>query len=77
MKVWKGCCLLVLLALLVSLSGCCCGGGSDTETKIIEKQPVSTAPLGEELIKLQEARDKGALSEKEYEDAKARLLKQQ
>ena len=73
---WKGSLLLVLLVLLVVLSGCCCGG-SDTETKIIEKQPVSTAPLGEELIKLQEARDKGALSEKEYEDAKARLLKQQ
>ena len=70
---WKG---GLLLALLVVLSGCCCGG-SDTETKIIEKQPISSSPLGEELIKLQEAHDKGALSDKEYEDAKERLLKQQ
>ena len=66
----------LLVVLLVVLSGCCCGG-TDTETKIIEKQPVSSAPLGEELIKLQEAHDKGALSDKEYEDAKERLLKQQ
>jgi len=70
---WKG---GLLLVLLVVLNGCCCGG-SDTETKIIEKQPVSSAPLGEELIKLQEAHDKGALSDKEYEDARERLLKQQ
>ena len=69
---WKG---GLLLVLLVVLSGCCCGG--DTETKVIEKQPVSSAPLGEELIKLQEAHDKGALSDKEYEDARERLLKQQ
>jgi hypothetical protein len=60
------------------LAGCCCGGGTDEKTTtIIEKQPVSTAPLGDELIKLQEAHDKGALSDKEYEDAKARLLKGQ
>ena len=63
--------------LLLTLGGCCCGGNGETKTTVIEKQPVSTAPLGDELIKLKEARDKGALSEKEYEDAKAKLLKGQ
>ncbi len=63
-----------LLALLLALGGCCCGGGSDSQTTVIEKQPVSTAPLGEELIKLQEARDKGAISEHEYNAAKEKLL---
>ena len=67
--------LLGLFAVLLTLAGCCCGGG-DTTT-VVEKQPVSTTPLGEELIKLQEAHDKGALTDKEYEDAKAKLLKGQ
>jgi hypothetical protein len=66
--------------VLATLTGCCCGGGSDTTT-VVEKQPinttVSTAPLGDELIKLKEAHDKGALTDKEYEDAKAKLLKGQ
>jgi hypothetical protein len=43
---------------------------------VVEKQPISTAPLGEELIKLKEAYEKGAMSEKEYEEAKKNLLNQ-
>jgi len=68
--------LLGLLALLLALTGCCCGGGETktVETKIIE-QPVNDIALGDQLIKLKEARDKGAITEKEYEDAKAKLLK--
>lgn len=68
--------VLVLLAMLFSLSGCCCGG-SDTKTTVIEKQPVTTTPLGEELVKLKEAHEKGALTDKEYEEQKAKLLKGQ
>jgi len=75
MRYLKLCAIVLTTALTLTLAGCCCGG-TDTETKIIEKQPVSTAPLGEELIKLQEARDKGVISEKEYEAAKKNLLKQ-
>lgn len=70
--------LCAFCALLLTLGGCCCGGGggeTKTSTTVIEKQPVSTAPLGDELIKLQEAHEKGAISDKEYENAKARLLK--
>jgi hypothetical protein len=32
--------------------------------------------LGEELIKLKEAHEKGAMTDKEYEDAKKNLLKE-
>jgi len=67
---------IALGTLLISLAGCCCGGGTDTETTVIEKQPVSVAPLGEELIKLKEAHEKGALSDEEYEAARQKLLKQ-
>lgn len=68
--------ILVLFALLLSLSGCCCGG-SDDKTTVIEKQPVTTTPLGEELVKLKEAHEKGALTDQEYEEQKAKLLKGQ
>ena len=71
----KLCTLLTIGALALTLTGCCCGG-TDTETKIIEKQPVSTAPLGEELIKLKGAHEKGAMTDQEYEDAKKSLLKE-
>jgi len=67
--------LAMVMVTVLCLGGCCCGG--DTETKIIEKQPVSTAPLGEELIKLKEAHEKGAMSDEEYQKAKEKLLKEQ
>jgi uncharacterized membrane protein len=67
--------ILVIAVFALTAAGCCCGG-TDTETKVVEKQPISTAPLGEELIKLKEAYEKGAMSEKEYEEAKKNLLNQ-
>jgi hypothetical protein len=73
MRFCKRLLVLGLFALMISLTGCCGGG----ETTVIEKQPVNTTPLGEELLKLKDAHDKGALTDKEYEDAKAKLLKGQ
>ncbi len=79
MKCHKRLFILGLSVVLATLAGCCCGGG-DTTT-VVEKQPVnttvSTTPLGDELIKLKEAHDKGALTDKEYEAAKEKLLKGQ
>jgi len=72
----KWCKSLLALGLFALLAGCCCGG-TDTKTTVIEKQPVNTAPLGDELVKLKEAYDKGVLTEKEYEEQKAKLLKGQ
>lgn len=72
MKLYKSLLVLGLLTLLVSLTGCCGG----TDTKVIEKQAVRETALGDELIKLKEAHDKGAITDKEYENAKEKLLKE-
>lgn len=74
--------MVVMLALIVPMAGCCCGGGSSggssekstEKTTVVEKQPVNVTPLGDELLKLQEAHEKGALTDQEYEAAKAKLL---
>jgi hypothetical protein len=78
MKSVNGLLMCSLFVLVVALGGCCCGGNGETTT-VIEKQPVpvSTTPLGDELIKLKEAHEKGALTDKEYENAKEKLLKGQ
>ena len=47
--------LIALVALAASLAGCCCGGDTTTETRIIEKQPIQTNPLGDDLIKHKDA----------------------
>ncbi len=75
MKHLKLCNMLLIALVALTLSGCCCGGDAK-ETTVVEKQPVSTAPLGEELIKLQEAHEKGAMTDQEYEAAKKNLLKE-
>jgi hypothetical protein len=75
MKHLKLCILLLIAMITLTLAGCCCGGDTK-ETTVIEKQPVSTAPLGEELIKLKEAHEKGAMTDQEYEAAKKNLLKE-
>lgn len=67
--------MLLIAIFALTLTGCCCGGDAKEET-IIEKQPISVAPLGEELIKLKEAHEKGALTDQEYEAAKKKLLKE-
>ena len=72
----KWCKSLLVLGLFALLAGCCCGG-TDNNTTVIEKQPVNITPLGDELIKLKEAHEKGALTDQEYEEQKAKLLKAQ
>jgi hypothetical protein len=46
-----------------------CGGGSETKTEVI------TATTGQQLTDLKEAYDAGALSEKEYEKERKKILK--
>ncbi len=62
----------VFLASLVS--GCCGGGGEKTT---VVTQPTKVNPVGEELIKLKEAFDKGAMTQDEYDKAKEKILKGQ
>jgi hypothetical protein len=59
--------ILSALVLVTSLAAC---GGSDTTIKTGE---VSTT--GQQLIDLQKARDAGAITEKEYDKQKQKILK--
>jgi hypothetical protein len=66
---------IVIIGLVIvfaaGLTGCC-GGGSTVknETK------TTTTTLGDELKDLKDAYDKGIISEKEYNEAKERIIKQ-
>jgi len=73
------CLSAVFLASLVA--GCCCGGGREKTTVVTEPAPAApaapTVPVGEQLIKLKEAYDQGAMTKEEYEKAKEKVLKEQ
>ncbi len=60
--------LVVLLISAVCLTSCG-GGGSKTTIQKSDKT------LGQELMDLQKAHEGGAITEKEYKDAKKKLLK--
>ena len=64
---------LVVIFSAVILAGCC--GGGKKETKVIN-QPAKTTTKGQELQDLKKAKDQGAISEKEYEEAKKKVLKE-
>ena len=58
--------IVVLLLLVLLCSGCAIGSG---------KTEVKETTLGQELIELKEARDKGAITGSEYEELKEKLKK--
>ena len=70
-RVEKALSILALAAVLAGsvgvLSGC--GGGGATF------QTASNKTLGQELQDLQQSYDKGIITQKQYEDAKKRLIK--
>jgi hypothetical protein len=57
--------------LVSGIAGCCGGGG----TKVVT-QPGPTTTLGKELSDLDDAYKNGVITEKEYQSAKEKLLKQ-
>lgn len=64
-------CLLAFLILLGAVvGGCCSGGSSDVKTE------TTATTLGSELKDLKDAYDKGIISEKEYNEAKDKIMKQ-
>ena len=56
--------------LAAVLSGCLYFGGGDTS----HESTTTTPTLGQQLQYLQAARDKGVISESEYQEQRARLL---
>lgn len=58
----------VVIALTLSLTAC---GGSSTKTTVTNQET-----QGKQLMDLKEAYDSGVITEKEYEKAKERILKQ-
>jgi hypothetical protein len=62
--------MLALMFFLLILGGCC---GGSKETKVVT-DPSKTTTTGQELQDLQKAKESGAISEKEYEEAKKKIL---
>ncbi len=69
--------LLSLVSLVVS-----CGGGAETKAVTtpatsMPPTPIATSPtLGERLEELEEAYNKGAITQQEYEAAQQKLIEQ-
>ena len=59
--------LALMIPLALALSGCG-GGGAKVETQNV------SVTLGQQLIDLQSAYDKGIITEKQYNDTKKNLL---
>lgn len=70
--VLKKICAVILMVLMAALFAGCGGGGSDVRT---EQTSYSTT-LGQELKDLDDAYNKGIINEKQYNDAKAKLIEQ-
>jgi hypothetical protein len=71
MSMLRGSLLALLILLGAFLSGCCSGGGSSQV-----KAETTATTLGTELQDLKDAYDKGIISEKEYEAAREKIIKQ-
>ena len=74
--------LLIIVPLLLAgsyLVGCC--GGGTKEKVVVEKEVApkgATVPtLGQQLEDLKQAYENGTITEKQYEEAKKKLLEQQ
>ncbi len=61
-----GLCTIIIATAITGCVGLQIGGGN--------KQPVTNATIGQQLIDLKMARDTGAINETEYQNQKARLL---
>jgi len=61
--------MIILILFGAGLAGC--GGGEGGEVK----SQITTTTVGQELMDLESAYKKGAITEKEYEKAKKKILK--
>lgn len=71
MNVFRVCAVSIMIILGLSLSGC---GGGGAEVKSETTAETSAQTLGQELIDLKKAYDMGIISEREYNEAKQKLI---
>ena len=62
----------ILVFLSINLAGCCGGGSTKVKT---ENKSINTT-LGNELRDLKAAYDEGIITEKQYKEAKEKLMKE-
>lgn len=65
-------CVAAILSFFLLTAAGCCGGGSSAKS---ETTNFSTT-LGQELSDLQKAYEQGVITEKQYREAKEKLLKE-
>lgn len=63
----------VTMVTVVALGMTACGGGG---TKVQSEQSTYSTTLGQELRDLEDAYKKGIITEKQYEEAKKKLIEQ-
>ena len=71
MNFLRVCVIVIVIILGVGFAGCR-GGKARVETTTT----TSTTTLGQELMDLQKAYEEGIITEKEYKEAKERIIKQ-
>lgn len=71
MKFLRICAVIMVIVLGVGFAGCR-GGKAKVETSTT----TTTTTLGQELMDLQKAYEQGIITEKEYKEAKERIIKE-
>ena len=74
MSKWKILIPFFLMLFAVSLTGCGCFGGGNGDAEI--QTTTKTTTMGQDLIDLKKAHDDGIISDKEYEKAREKILKE-
>jgi uncharacterized membrane protein len=70
MKFLRVCAVIMVIVLGIGFAGCRGGGKAKVEST------TTTTTLGQELMDLQKAYEQGIITEKEYKEAKEKIMKQ-
>jgi uncharacterized membrane protein len=70
MKFFRVCVIVMVIVLGIGFAGCRGGGKAKVEST------TTTTTLGQELMDLQKAYEKGIITEKEYKQSKERIIKE-
>ena len=70
MRYLRVCAVIMVIVLGIGFAGCRGGGGGKAQVE------ATTTTLGQELMDLQKAYEQGIITEKEYKQAKERIIKE-